>query len=528
MKKKLLVTLSYLTVLAMLFSACGKTDKNVTEEVADLGSYPLQTNVELSYWCELNANVSATATDMSQTKFAQKLMEETGVKVKYIHPAMGQAAEAFSLMIASNELPDIIEYSWANAKGGPAGAISDGTIIPLNDSIKDYAPNLTAFLKENPDIDKSIKTDEGQYYVFPFVRSDKSLLISNGPVIRADWLSDIGMEPPEVIEEWEEMLTRFKDQKGATAPFTIVKNELRSLFLLFSSTNEFYIDNGKVKYGPAEPEYRNALEGINRWFNNGLLDKNYVSVDRTIQDANILTGKSGATFGSGGSGIGKWLDTMKGKDDTFDLVAAKYPGAAKEDTTKLLPFTLPYAPYGCAAITTACKNVPVAAKFLDYSYSEEGALLNNFGIEGESFNYVDGEPIYSEFITNNPDGLTMSQAMAVYFRANYNGPFIQDKRYIEQYYAYPQQKDALNTWLIGFEESYNSMMPSVTFTMDESSEYSNIFNEIEKYRDTMTASLISGIEPLSKYDEFLENLKKLKLDRAIEIRQAAYDRFIKR
>jgi putative aldouronate transport system substrate-binding protein len=59
----------------------------------------------------------------------------------------------------------------------------------------------------------------------------------------------------------------------------------------------------------------------------------------------------------------------------------------------------------------------------------------------------------------NPDGLPPAQAMSRYFRGNFNGPFLQDVRYLEQYYEIQVQKDALKTWL---EPSDERQMPLVT------------------------------------------------------------------
>ena len=49
--------------------------------------------------------------------------------------------------------------------------------------------------------------------------------------------------------------------------------------------------------------------------------------------------------------------------------------------------------------------------------------------------------------------------------------------------------------------------------------------EVEKYRDEITASIISGIEPVEMYSQMLDRIKALKIDRAIEIKQAAYNRY---
>ena len=43
-------------------------------------------------------------------------------------------------------------------------------------------------------------------------------------------------------------------------------------------------------------------------------------------------------------------------------------------------------------------------QFFDYFYTDEGYLLANYGIEGESYDLIDGVPTWSDYIMNNPDG----------------------------------------------------------------------------------------------------------------------------
>ena len=69
-------------------------------------------------------------------------------------------------------------------------------------------------------------------------------------------------------------------------------------------------------------------------------------------------------------------------------------------------------------------------------------MLYNFGTEGVSYEMQDGKPVYTSLITNNPDGLTMAQAMSYYIGASHmGGGFVQDLDYYNQYLARQQQRD---------------------------------------------------------------------------------------
>ena len=149
-------------------------------------------------------------------------------------------------------------------------------------------------------------------------------------------------------------------------------------------------------------------------------------------------------------------------------------------------------------------------------------MFFNFGIEGESYNMVDGEPVYSDWVMNNPDGWPVSQAMSAYIRGNTNGPFVQDYRYLMQYYALDCQKNTPEVWNSNIRKH---VLPPITPTSDESREMSAIVNEITTYRDEMALKYILGNESLDTFDEYVQNIKNMGLDRALEIQNGALERY---
>ena len=105
----------------------------------------------VTYWVMLSGNASQVVTNLAETPFAQKLMETFDCTIEYQHPAQGQDAEKFNVLVASGKLPDIIEYKWQTAyPGGPQKAIDDGIIYPLD--LKKDAPNLKKFIESEQGI----------------------------------------------------------------------------------------------------------------------------------------------------------------------------------------------------------------------------------------------------------------------------------------------------------------------------------------------------------------------------------------
>ncbi len=526
MKKRLrnaTKTALLLTLSGVMLCGCGKGKTTGADDSFKFEGYPIASDVKLTYFMATNTNLTSFAENFGDTEIAKELEKQTGVKIEYVHPAAGQEKQTLALYAASNELPDLVEYNWYGYTGGPAQAIKEKLIIPLNDMLENgELPNLKAYLDENPEVDKAIRTDDGQYYAFPFVRGAEKLLVSTGPIIRRDWLDELGLKLPETLDDMENILTQFKNKKGASAPLST--GYLKQTLAMAGGYLDFYVADGKdVRYGVLDDSYKKAVETLHGWYEKGLLDNGFVSIDSQTLDSNILNGKTGVTYGPGGSGLGKWLESMENSNTGFDLEGFSLPYASIIGN-----IDAPYYGGGSVAISANCKNPKLAARYLDYGYSKEGHMLYNFGTEGVSYTMVDGSPVYTDEIKKNPDGLTMPQAMLKYFRASNVGPFVQDEKYIEQYYARPQQQAALDAWLERYEIENPMMYPKATMSAEENSEYSTIMTEVESAVKEKTTQFIIGTLSMDKYDSFIQDIKKLKVERAIELKQAALERYNKR
>lgn len=518
-----------LLCVCLLFTACTGTKKQSNGIVENLDAYPIETDVTLTYFRNPPVSLTTMVSNYGETNFAKEFAKRTGVNIEYIQPAAGQMAEAFNLMIASGEYADIMEVNWvSDYVGGPAKAINDGVIIELNE-YRDYMPALISILESNESFMRQIETDDGQLYGFPMIQTSPKLVSTTGPAVRKDWLTELGIDMPETIEDWENMLIAFKEKKGATAPLSFYYvNGSYYMFTLLEAVPEMYIDNGKVKFGPLQPEYKDALMTLSRWYKKGLLDKNIISVDDKMLGSQILNGATGASFLSGGREIGQYMASGTQKDPKFELAGVRYPSKERGKMNRFIPVSYPVGVNAVSAISAQCEHPELAAKVLDYVYTEEGQIFSNFGVEGDTYTMVDGKPVYAQKITNNTEGLTMSQMLAMNVKAGSGGSFVVSEDYLNQYYQLPQQKAALNEWVKGYEESLRYRIPNVTPSTEESSEYASIMNEVNKYINQMIAKFIMGAESFENYDAFIEQIEKLNIDRAVEIQQAAYDRYIKR
>lgn len=508
-------------------SASTTKSSTVQESTVAEVTYPIEGNVTLTIAMLDNATVNANAKHLFETPLGKAWQEATGVTIEVIQCANN---DAMNLLIAGGELPDLIFFPPSKYSGGAEKAIKDGVIEPLNDYIDEFAPDLKEVLESNEIWYKTNVTSSGDIIGAPFIRGDAYLCSGAGLIIRQDWLDELNMEVPQTPDELYDVLVAFKEKKGATLPFTTTNSWMRNIvnYGMISSAygqvkSDWYQIDGEIHYGRAEAEYKDTLAFLNKLYDEGLLDPNFASNDNNTVYSNMANGISGVTVGATGGYMGTILNAVEKDNPTYDLTGFG-PLVAKEGDVAYSGYYSNALTGDTLFMTTQCKNKEAAVKFMNYGYTEEGYMLLNFGIEGESYTMVDGYPTYTELINNNPNGWSMQQALAQYTMSWNAGPFVQDKRYMEQYAARPQQKAAQALWAETDAAKY--MVPTLSIAEEDQAEYSKLWADINTFVSEMMIQYITGTADLAKFEtEYLDQLEAMGIDRVIELRQEALDAF---
>jgi putative aldouronate transport system substrate-binding protein len=471
----------------------------------------------------MNTSSAPNFSNYKDMPFYQGLSERTGIKVTYLQPALGTENEQFNLIVASGDFPDIFDRNFISSyPGGPEKAISDKVILRLNDILDRYAPNLKDVLTANQDYNRMLKTDSGSYYTFPFIRGDIGLCIYQGLQIRKDWLDELGLKTPVTYNDWRETLTAFKTRKNSPAPLAVPYNNAAFMHG-YGFDKDFYRgDDGKAQWGRIQPAYRDYLTMMNQWYREGLLDPDFASLASQQIATKITTGVSGVVYGLSGGNMGAWLPSGREANPNFNLMGVKNPVRGSSDKLAIIIVDPPFGGTG-TSISGTSKNPEIAARLLDYGYSREGSLYSNFGAEGVSYNMINGYPTYTDLILKNPRGWPIGQALSAHARASYDGPFVQALEYLQQYLSYPEQKEAIANWTI--DDPFKHRLPPITPSPEESQEIARIMGEINSYADEMLTKFILGTEPLSGFDAYVNNVRRMGIDRAIEIQNAALARY---
>ncbi len=544
---KVLVFFVCFSLIASMFAGCSQKAAETKKadvpsagaaSTAAAGTEPLTLPIvrepmKFTFWADIGKAAGALKT-LNDNLAYQEMEKRTGIKLEFLHPPVGSAKEQFNLLIASRQLPDLIQYEWLTVPGGPGAYIKDKVIIPLNEPVKKWAPNLQKVLEENPTLRKEQEMDDGTYYNLPAFYGDRELAVFGGPILRGDWFKKMNMEVPTTLDEWTVMLRKVKDmdlngngQKDEIPLHFVGKmriDDMPAFIGAWDIRSVFYNNKGKAAFGPVDPKYKEFLQLMNSWYKEGLLDpESLVSTDK-IQDEKYTADKVFAILGSMGSQITRYTAMMKPKNPNFQMLPVPYPTLKKGDVPTTGQSSYSYNKGG-VAITTACKNVREATKFLDYGYSPEGNILANWGVEGKTYTMVNGKPKYTDLIINNPEGLSREQSMAKYTIWQSTTSVAKYKDVLNERDSLPEQIEGRKQWMLCKNEN---LLPPLTPTQEESKELATIMNEINTYTNEMFNQFISGKAPLSDFDKYVGTLKSMGLDRATELMQKQLDRYSKR
>lgn len=487
------------------FTACTvPTPKNISQSTSN-------EKAKLTYMLNFTDSSALGINDFNQTEFAKQLMKNTDIEIEFYNY---ETQDEIVVLFASGDTPDILEANWMRFDGGPDHMIRSGQILKLNDIFSTYSPNLYGYLQENPEVDKLIKTREGNYYAYPFLRGDKRLLTYSGPLMRKDWLDELQLDVPETVDEWYNVLCAFRDEKNAKYPFIVgMKESLFPFFGAYDAWPQFYYKDGEVKHGVWNKNYPAVLKLLSQWYKEELLDSHLlISGERNSMDNAtnyILSGKSGATVGLAGYTLGYYLNVMEGVNQTFNVEPVPYPVITKGETPDFAITDHYFSPDRGAAITTQCNDVVTAARLLDYAYGEEGHMLFNFGILGKSYKVENNEPIFTDEILNNPNHISVRSIIKMYSRVSYGGPYIQDFRALEQYYSWPSQKKTFEVW----ENNMDLHKPPIAYPDVRESGLLVLEDAISHYIIEQQVAFITNTRPISEYSMFLKELEDMGIDK---------------
>ena len=498
-------------------------------------SFPLVEETEtLTYFATISPNNASFMEDYSTNESVKALEELTGVHIDYSCYIPENAQTQFNLQAAAGTLPDIILGATEYYTGGMDTAVEDEILINLADYL-DLAPNYSQILDLTPDMRSSLTTEAGNLIGF-YAYSDPAIAtpVSASMMIRGDWLEQVGMEAPSTYDELHDVLVAFKEQIGVEYPMLVTSYlddmggsfasgfDIKAFFMTSPGIQvPFYVVDGQVKCAIVEEAFVDYIKMIQDMVAEGLVDPNVESYsnEMSYQDK-VLAGETGVFWGFGI----RDMETLNSQMDGY-LVAV--PAMRKtEDQTLHFTSSASYEVRSAVSLSANCSNVELACKWLDAHYTEEISMMAMYGVEGVSYEMVDGKPAYTEMMLNpEEEGMTLNTQKSLYCLAEADNIYYKSINTDLDNYSEAQIEalELVNSGNMDDEYVYPS---GASMTTEESETYNALIADLSTYMAEHVLKFVVGVEPMSDYQAFIDTLFEMGMQDAIDIKQAAYDRYV--
>lgn len=475
---------------------------------------------------------AALAPDYSEMVIFDRLQKATNVKIKWNNIPGDGYQEKKNLMLASGDLPDAF-YASGFSDHDLIQYGQNGTIIPLEDLIDKYAPNLKKLFEQRPDLKKVVTAPDGHIYSLPRAEEMDLVGMPNIMFINKVWLDKLGLAMPTTLEEYHDVLKAFKEKdpngngKQDEIGLTFWYNgwcgnegDLIGLFGLPDSPFEAdhrVVRDGKVLYAAVQPEFKEAINYYNGWVKEGLIDPEVVT-----QKTEQLFAKGKTEDPTLGSFIW-WENTeVVGTDRVKDYVVLP-PLKGKDG--KIVIGRSNYSEYGRDAfvITSANKNPEVTMRWVDELYEPKMSAQINWGPIGEIYEEdANGMLVNKEL----PDGVAMGELRQ---KVAPGGPFVVLKDHFGSVVDMePRAKERLAI----LDEYYKPHMvqenyPSIFFSPEELEIINTIEPEIKTFVKQKEAQWLieGGIE--KEMDAYVKQLNDMGLEKLMDVYQKGLDRYNK-
>ncbi len=489
--------------------------------------YPLtEEPVTISCWWPLENNITTVMTDLSENTYFKVVCELTNVHINFVHPTVGGESEAFNLMLASEALEEMVRNFGNYYTRGLDDAIEQDYLVNLLPYME-YMPNMNALRTSSREMEVQSLTDSGYLAGLPTIYSELQGYV-NGLFARKDWMDNLGFKEPDTIAEMETMLAAMRDTYCPNGP--LYNNAMLSAGFEMSfnvtghSRSPFMLKDGKVVASILQQGYKDYISTMHDWYEKKIMWQNFLSDSMFItyfnSKAELLNGEFGVTYD-----CFVYLDEYNdlGVGDTFKLIPIKNPIFTPGDSIHVNGMMAQSWVQQClVGITTACQNIPLALQFWDYGYTEEGSILANYGVEGETMYFNEnGDPQYLPE-TLNPSEPGWNFYLMQNTKMIQNAPYLRDGMR-EMKCASDDVKQCGIAWVEGTDGT--QVLPGVTLTADEGQVRAEIMNDINTYVSENLVRFITGEKPMSDWDAFTDQIKSMNIDKVAAVYEQALVRY---
>lgn len=488
-----------------------------------------------------------TTQDPAKRLIFQRLEKETNVRIHWTCYVDDQFGDKKNLTFAQyGALPDAF-FNAAMSDYDLLRYAKQGLIIPLEDLIDRYMPNLKAVFDEFPQYRAMTTAPDGHIYSLPWIEQlgqGKEAIQAIGaiPYINKKWLEYLKIPVPTNVAELEACLKSFKEHasdlekhfqiRGGVIPMSFICNDGgQDASILINGFGEGYGDPGdhitvtdeqKVIFTAVQKGYKEGIAWLHHLWEERLVDPETFTQDWGSFVAKGKNGRYGLFFTWDPANVANYEDYMM-------LPAIAGPEGKRNITRQNGSETSGYDRGRCV-FTMSCRDTALTAAWFDQMYRPFQSPQNNWGTYGEAgkpnifelSKNADGEPMLKHLPLGDHSPVEVRQAQSV------NGPLAILDRY---YGVYVTEPDDAKWRLDNMHETYLKDMnskyvyPNVFTSMEDTELMTRLATDIYRYTAQKKADWImnGGID--REWDDYLARLESYGLSDFLKIKQKYFDAY---
>ncbi len=546
-KALIAAALAVCTVVSM--SGCGKSkvelnDGSFQEVDKSTLEFPLKEKTTLTGMTSYPAN---TESDPNKRTIFKRLQEDTNVEIDWTAIQADQWSDKISLAMSNpDELTDFI-FNAGFSDSDLLKYADQGIIIPLEEYIDAYMPNLKAVFDKYPEYRTMCTDTEGHIWALPWIEqlgSEKTAIqtVGNMSFINKKWLDFLGLEVPTTVDEFEQVLIAFRDHAseiqsefgidGSIIPMSCIVNDGdQDPAILINGFGEGYgdadkgrhiavTDDKKVICSATQEGYKKGIEWLHKLNEENLIDPEAFTQEWSTYVSKGKSGRYGVCF--------SW--DVANIDNLQDWVPLPVLTA---DTRNLTPqngsFTSGFDRGRCV-ITAVAKNPALVCAWLDQMYDPMQSPQNNWGTYGEDdeFDIFEmstndaGEPMLKHAPLGDASPVEVREAESV------GGPLAILDEYYDKYVTCPDDAQYRLDWI---KEYYTPDMntefvyPNVFMDREDTETLSNLQADLQKTINAKKSDWIMNGVTDAEWDEYTKSLESYGLEDYLAIYQKYLDAY---
>lgn len=458
--------------------------------------------------------------DSTKVKYLEELLN-----VRLVIEAVPAAsyADKKQVLIATDNMPDIMKVERKDV----AAYARDGMFVNLSEHAEQM-PNFFKVFDRNESYNM-LRVD-GDVYGVPTLRrmpeEGGSEIVVSGqlPIIRTDLMEAYDLENPASFADLVDVLAVFKEnnpdlipltnRKGGTT--TATRKVMDTMAYPLGSGAEMYYDEdlgGQWIYGPGHENFKEVLKYLNELYEKGLLDPDYATNTVDLWKEKMSSGKALMYFDNNGF-ASQFTIALKTVDESYKLGILPTMTNSLGQTRNFI-YSLDWTDQAWV-VSASSDKIDVCLAYLDWCFTDEGADVNGFGIEGETFEYVDGKPQILESVLEKYAATGSSTAyydiqsdlgIGLLDVTPYVDTGAQDQMQVYQMSEAEREEYYATMEMCRADEGLRFPTLNPPLSEEQTERFNELKTAVENIVTQEWDKYIMGLEPIDNYDKVIETVR---------------------